>query len=373
MNLNEILDGARKKNGESFSSNYHKTNISSPSSPSFSCIDDEDTQDSCSQPVYESKASQIEPQNANTSDDIELAVKRLISSEYNVPVAQLHSYTVLYDIVRGNIPMLCWKTEQAFNVDLAGKEKAIRTVGDLVNAVKRLNPSNIADYQPDDDYDDDDYDDDDCDDVDCEYIQKEGECSEIEVEGVSYGYDEDSGEVTLNIKRIENNSSETTGHLKIVCWVSEYRLEDEWQNDNYHVIGEEVQGALDSNHYYKDIEAEFQLDSEDIPETRWHFVFTINELNEDGNWYIIDQRNGECHLTSSDINTLLSIFVENLGVDSDDLKYESHLEDDLGADELDKVEIIMELEKEFGIYIPDEEAEELQTVGDVINYLENNL
>ena len=66
--------------------------------------------------------------------------------------------------------MLCWKTEQAFNVDLAGKEKAIRTVGDLVNAVKRLNPSNIADYQPDDDYDDDDYDD-----VDCEYIQKEGE------------------------------------------------------------------------------------------------------------------------------------------------------------------------------------------------------
>ena len=186
MNLNEILDGARKKNGESFSSNYHKTNISSPSSPAFSCIDDEDMQDSCSQPVYESKASQIEPQNANISeDDIELAVKRLISSEYNVPVEQLHSYTVLKDIVRCNIPMLCWKTEQAFNVNLAGKEKEIRTVGNLFNAVKRLNPSNIVDYQPDDDYDD-----------DCEYIQKEGECSEIEVEGVSYEYDEDSGEVT---------------------------------------------------------------------------------------------------------------------------------------------------------------------------------
>ena len=363
MNLNEILDGARKKNGESFSSNYHKTKISSPSSSSFSYIDNEDTQGSCSQPVYESKASQIEPQNANISeDDIELAVKRLISSEYNVPVEQLHSYTVLKDIVRGNIPMLCWKTEQAFNVNLAGKEKAIRTVGNLFNAVKRLNPSNIVDYQPDDDYDD-----------DCEYIQKEGECSEIEVEGVSYEYDEDSGEVTLKIKRIENNSTEIKGTLKIVCWVSEYRLDDEWQNDNHHVIGEEVQGALDSNHSYKDIEAEFQLDSEDIPETRWHFVFTINELNEDGNWYIIDQRNGECHLTSSDINTFISIFVEKLGVDSDDLKYGSHLENDLCADELDKVEIIMELEKEFGIYIPDEEAEELQTVGDVINYLENIL
>ena len=146
MNLNEILGGAKKKNGESFSSNYHKSNISSPSSSSFSYIDDEDTQGSCSQPVYESKASQIEPQNANISeDDIELAVKRLISSEYNVPVEQLHSYTVLKDIVRCNIPMLCWKTEQAFNVNLAGKEKEIRTVGNLFNAVKRLNPSNIVD------------------------------------------------------------------------------------------------------------------------------------------------------------------------------------------------------------------------------------
>ena len=62
-----------------------------------------------------------------------------------------------------------------------------------------------------------------------------------------------------------------------------------------------------------------------------------------------------------------------MGVDSDDLKYGSHLENDLGADELDMVEIIMELEKEFGICIPDEEAGELQTVGDVFNYLENIL
>ena len=360
MNLSEILSGAKKKNGESFSSDYKNTSIPSTSSPSSSYREIDDMQDNYSLPVYESKALQEKPRITSTSDNIELAVKQFISSEYNVPVAKLYSYTVLADIVQNNIPMLCWKIEQAFKINLAGKEKTLRTVGDLINAVKRFNPSNIADYLSDDD----DYD---------EYIQKEGECSEIEVESVTYDYDEDSGNVTLEIKRIENNSSETTGHLKTICWISEYRFDDDWQNDNYFMIGEEVQGALDGNEYYEDIEVRFQLDSEDIPETRWHFVFTINELNEDGNWYIIDHRNGECHLTPSDFDTLISIFVEILGIDSNELKYGAHIEDDLGADELDKVEIIMEIEKEFGISIPDEEAVELQTVGDVVNYLENNL
>ncbi|TDT61609.1 acyl carrier protein [Fonticella tunisiensis] len=61
-----------------------------------------------------------------------------------------------------------------------------------------------------------------------------------------------------------------------------------------------------------------------------------------------------------------------LGVDPDDITMESSFIDDLGADSLDIVELIMALEEEFDIEIPDEEAEKIQTVGDVVDYIKDH-
>jgi acyl carrier protein len=64
------------------------------------------------------------------------------------------------------------------------------------------------------------------------------------------------------------------------------------------------------------------------------------------------------------------IIVEQLGVKADQVTPEARFIEDLGADSLDTVELVMALEEAFGQDIPDEEAEKLQTVGDVIKYLE---
>ena len=66
------------------------------------------------------------------------------------------------------------------------------------------------------------------------------------------------------------------------------------------------------------------------------------------------------------------IIVEQLGVESDDVKMDSSFVDDLGADSLDIVELIMALEEEFNMEIPDEEAEKIATVGDVVDYIKKN-
>ena len=63
---------------------------------------------------------------------------------------------------------------------------------------------------------------------------------------------------------------------------------------------------------------------------------------------------------------------EQLGVDADEVLLESSFIDDLGADSLDIVELLMALEEEFDIEIPDEEAEKLSTVSDVVDYIKNN-
>jgi len=63
---------------------------------------------------------------------------------------------------------------------------------------------------------------------------------------------------------------------------------------------------------------------------------------------------------------------EQLGVEADEITMESSFIDDLGADSLDIVELLMALEEEFDIEIPDEEAEKLSTVGDVVEYIKNN-
>jgi acyl carrier protein len=67
-----------------------------------------------------------------------------------------------------------------------------------------------------------------------------------------------------------------------------------------------------------------------------------------------------------------AIIVDKLGVDESEVTPEASFTNDLGADSLDTVELIMEFEKEFDIAIPDDQAEKISTVGDAIAYIENN-
>jgi acyl carrier protein len=67
------------------------------------------------------------------------------------------------------------------------------------------------------------------------------------------------------------------------------------------------------------------------------------------------------------------IIVEQLGVDEDEVKPDASFVDDLGADSLDVVELVMALEEEFGIEISDEDAEKLGTVKEAIGYIENHV
>ena len=66
-----------------------------------------------------------------------------------------------------------------------------------------------------------------------------------------------------------------------------------------------------------------------------------------------------------------AIIVEKLSVDAADVKDEASFTNDLGADSLDTVELIMEFEKAFDIQIPDQDAQTIKTVGDAINYIES--
>ncbi len=75
----------------------------------------------------------------------------------------------------------------------------------------------------------------------------------------------------------------------------------------------------------------------------------------------------------SDITSRVkSIIVDKLGVDENEVTNEASFTNDLGADSLDTVELIMEFEKEFNIAIPDDQAEKISTVGGAIKYIEEN-
>jgi len=77
-------------------------------------------------------------------------------------------------------------------------------------------------------------------------------------------------------------------------------------------------------------------------------------------------------VTASTYERLKKIVVEQLGVDEDEVKPEASFVDDLNADSLDLVELIMSLEEEFGTEISDEDAEKIRTVGDAVEYIDNS-
>jgi len=67
-----------------------------------------------------------------------------------------------------------------------------------------------------------------------------------------------------------------------------------------------------------------------------------------------------------------AVVVDQLGVDEDEVHEDSAFVDDLGADSLDIVELVMALEEEFGVSIPDEQAEKIKTVGDAVDFITEN-
>lgn len=79
-------------------------------------------------------------------------------------------------------------------------------------------------------------------------------------------------------------------------------------------------------------------------------------------------------MTNEDIKKKVKeIIIEQLGISEDKVTSEAKFDDDLGADSLDRVELVMSLEEEFGLEIPDEEAEKISTVGQAIKYIEEHI
>ena len=67
---------------------------------------------------------------------------------------------------------------------------------------------------------------------------------------------------------------------------------------------------------------------------------------------------------------LKELVVEQLGVEEDEVTMEATMQDDLGADSLDLVDLVMSVEEEFGVKVADEDLENIKTVGDIVNYIE---
>lgn len=68
---------------------------------------------------------------------------------------------------------------------------------------------------------------------------------------------------------------------------------------------------------------------------------------------------------------LKELVVDQLGVEEDEVTMEAFMQDDLGADSLDLVDLVMSVEEEFGVKVADEDLENIKTVGDIVNYIED--
>jgi acyl carrier protein len=82
--------------------------------------------------------------------------------------------------------------------------------------------------------------------------------------------------------------------------------------------------------------------------------------------------NWRMNTMSSVLDRVKKVVIEQLNVEEDQVKPEANFQQDLGADSLDTVELVMALEEEFGCEIPDEDAEKIATIQDAVNYVERN-
>ena len=105
---------------------------------------------------------------------------------------------------------------------------------------------------------------------------------------------------------------------------------------------------------------------------KYLLVLNITTIFATGKVYKSNELTNHLNLSiMSDIEAKVKqIIVDKLSVDEAEVKNEASFANDLGADSLDTVELIMEFEKEFNIQIPDDQAEKIQTVGDAIAYIE---
>jgi acyl carrier protein len=94
-------------------------------------------------------------------------------------------------------------------------------------------------------------------------------------------------------------------------------------------------------------------------------------LVETGRAVVCDH--GEGPIVPSTEERVIEIVCENLGVSKEQVTRQTSFQEDVGADSLDIVELVMELEEEFEITIPDEQAEKIKTVGEAIDYIEREL
>ena len=100
-------------------------------------------------------------------------------------------------------------------------------------------------------------------------------------------------------------------------------------------------------------------------------TYNINEIS---NISFANLRGGELVMSSEEVfEKVKGIIVEQLGVAETSVTLEASFIDDLGADSLDIVELVMALEEEFDIEIPDSDAEKVVTVGDVVDYIKENV
>lgn len=154
---------------------------------------------------------------------------------------------------------------------------------------------------------------------------KSGNLSTISLGDVSYSYERRDNRVSFLCSTIDNTSDDSTGLLSLCCWISEKTIENcSWQNEYYELVDSIELGSLKKDYSFSDIEQTFVIpddlltiiDSMNEEKDEWHFVFTINELDEDGNNHIIFAVNGP----DENEGIKLSIYDESLSIfkDNDD-------------------------------------------------------
>lgn len=205
---------------------------------------------------------------------------------------------------------------------------------------------------------------------------KTGKPSEIDSEGWILD-DDDPNKVVITIEKLINNSPCTTGELKLILWVNEYKYSEEhgWAGPNHGqsstvILGVSELGHLEEKYYFKNIQRTFDLTDDDTAsntQNRLYYVLTINELHEDGNWYIVDHRNGPCYRLSEVEDQL---FQRIVGVYIDEDEFGDEFFTEIHMDQDEYLEMISTFEANFGIKFDEEDvANNINNVRDLYDRL----